>query len=119
MQQLKLPMITVYDGPRLVDAEIVAACRSYREAVRACWEMRTRQRLTQRQLAEEAGLYASHVSDYLSPEPKKRSLPAEAINLVEVSLGNRMISQYLARQAQLPVLDATFLAHIAHMQRAA
>ena len=39
MRQLTLPMLTVYTGPRLVDDEIVTACRSYREAVRACWNL--------------------------------------------------------------------------------
>jgi hypothetical protein len=66
MEQLGLPMLTVYEGPRLVDAEVVAACKTYREAVRACWDMRTRRNLTKRKLAEDAGLYASHVTDYPS-----------------------------------------------------
>ncbi len=104
-QQLNLPMLTVYSGPRLIDREIIDACRSYREAVRACWDMRTRRRLTQRQLAEEAGLYASHVSDYLSEKGDKRDLPAKHINGTEIACGNRMISQWLAREANLTILE--------------
>jgi hypothetical protein len=34
-EQLQLPMLTYYEGPRLIDMELVLACRSYREAVRA------------------------------------------------------------------------------------
>ena len=65
MEQLKLPMLTVYTGPRLVDMDAVDACRGYREAVRTCWDMRTRRNLTLRALAEEIESYASHITDYL------------------------------------------------------
>lgn len=105
MEQLRLPMLTVYSGPRLVDRETVDACRSYRDSVRMCWEMRTRRLLKKRALAEEAGLYASHVTDYLSDRPAKRSLPADKINAFELACGNRMVSQWLARQASLTILE--------------
>lgn len=98
-------MLTYYDGPRLIDAEIVMACRSYREAVKACWDMRTRRHMTRSFLAEAAGLYASHVSDYFSDDEKKRELPAKHINAVEIECGNRFISQWLARQANLTILE--------------
>lgn len=105
MEQLTLPMLTLYTGPRLVDLEIVDACRTYREAVRACWNLRTRRNLTRRQLAEEASLYASHVSDYLSEQDLKRELPARYVNNFELACGNRFISQWLARQANLTILE--------------
>jgi hypothetical protein len=104
-QQLSLPMLTVYTGPRLIDMELIDACRSYREAVRGCWEMRTRRHLTQRLMAEEAGLYASHVSEYLAEDPRKRDLPARHINDVEIACGNRFINQWLSRQANLTILE--------------
>ena len=103
--QLTLPMLTVYEGPRLVDMEIVDACRTYREAVKACWDLRTRRNLTFRQLAEEGELYASHVSDYVSKRDSKRSLPAQHINGFELACGNRFITQWLARQARLTILE--------------
>jgi hypothetical protein len=103
--QLNLPMLTYYVGPRLIDAELVLACRTYREAVRACWDMRTRRSLTKRALAEGAGLYASHVSDYISDDDTKRELPAKHINAFEIECGNRAISQWLARQANLTILE--------------
>lgn len=105
MTQLILPMLTVYEGPRLVDLEIVDACRTYREAVATCWNLRTRRQLTQARLAEEAELYASHVSDYISTRHGKRNLPAEHINAFELACGNRFISQWLARQANLTILE--------------
>jgi len=103
--QLNLPMLTYYVGPSLIDAEIVLACRTYREAVRACWDMRTRRGLTKRALAEGAGLYASHVSDYISDDDSKRELPAKHINAFEIECGNRFVSQWLARQANLTILE--------------
>jgi hypothetical protein len=104
-QQLTLPMLTMYSGPRLVDMELVDACRSYREAVRTCWDLRSRRQLTKRLMAEEAGLYASHVSDYLAAASAKRELPAKHVNAFEIACGNRMISQWLARQANLTILE--------------
>lgn len=103
--QLNLPMLTYYVGPRLIDAEIVLACKTYREAVRACWDLRTRRNLTRRALAEAAELYASHVSDYLSEDDNKRELPARHINAFEIECGNRFVSQWLARQANLTILE--------------
>jgi transcriptional regulator with XRE-family HTH domain len=99
-------MLTYYVGPRLIDQEIVLACKTYREAVRACWDMRTRRNLTQRALAEAAGLYASHVSDYLATDAdNRRDLPARHINAFEIECGNRFVSQWLARQANLTILE--------------
>lgn len=109
-QQLTLPMFTVYEGPRLVALELVDACKTFREAVRTCWQLRTRRSLTLRQLAEEAALYASHVSDYLAESDTRRELPARHINAFELACGNRIISQWMARQAQLTILEQ-FIEH--------
>ena len=106
--QMQLPMLTHYDGPRIAPAEAINACRSYRDAVRLCWDMRTRVNLSRAVLAMEAGLYASHLTDYLSDNPEKRELPAKHIAAFEVSCGNRAITQWLAAQAQLTILE-TFI----------
>lgn len=105
MDQLNLPMLTVYQGPRLVAPEIVAGISTYREAVRTCWHLRTRRQLSMRALAEGAGLYASHLSDYLSELDVKRGLPAKHIAAFEVQCGNRVITQWLASRAQLTILE--------------
>jgi hypothetical protein len=104
-EQLRLPMLTVYVGPQLVDWELICAAKTYREAVCACWELRTRKHLTRRKLAEGAGLYASHVSDYLSDDPAKRELPAKHINAFEQECGNRFITQWMTLQAGMHVLE--------------
>lgn len=103
-QQLPLPMVTHYSGPKLVSAEMLANIRTYREAVRTCYALATRTKLKLGVLAEEAGLYPSHVSDYLSEHPNKRELPAKHIAAFEISCGNRAISQWLARQSDLAIV---------------
>ncbi len=97
--QYQLPMMTHYNGPSEVPHAQVAAIKTYREAVRACWALRKRLNMTKRQLAEECGLYAAHVTDYLAEADGKRELPARFIAAVEVSCSNRMISQWLAWQS--------------------
>lgn len=94
-----------YDGPRLMPAEVISSLATYRDAVRACWEHRRRERMTSRQLAEEAGLYPSHVSDYLSDRPERRELPARHIKTFEQICDNRIVTQWLAYQANLTILE--------------
>jgi hypothetical protein len=105
MEQLRLPMLTVYEGPQLVPLEVVDACRTYRDAVRACWDRRSRRSLTQRAMAVETGLHAPHVSDYLSEEPDKRDLPAKYITEFQRSCGNLLITQWQARQDGVTIME--------------
>tara|TARA_R110000868_G_scaffold162851_1_gene394381 strand:+ start:1375 stop:1584 length:210 start_codon:yes stop_codon:yes gene_type:complete len=64
--------------------------------------------MTNRQLAEECGCYASHLSDYLADDESKREMPAKMIPAFETSCGNRAITQWLAGQAHLTILE-TFI----------
>ncbi len=109
--QMQLPMLTMYAGPKLVPVDVVAACQTYREAVQKCYELRTRTRMSNALMAEEVGCCASHIGDYVTTQERKikRDLPAEHIQAFEVSCGNRVITQWLAGQAQLTILE-TFLA---------
>jgi len=50
----------------------------------------------------------SHLAGYVSEVEGRRQLPAGYINNFEVSCGNRCISQWLAAQANLTILE-TFL----------
>jgi hypothetical protein len=85
--------------------EVVASIASYRHGCRLAWRLRRVKNLTRRTLAEEAGLYTSHTSDYFSPIDTKRELPARHVAAVERVLGNTVISQYLARCSQLTVVE--------------
>jgi hypothetical protein len=89
----------------VVPPEVVMRITSYRQACRLAWKLRYPKNLTQRTLAELAGLYAPHVSNYFSVQEHKRELPARHIAAVEAVLGNTVISQYLAQQAKLTVLE--------------
>lgn len=104
-RQLKLPMLTHYSGPTLVDSAAIDAVKTYRGAVLACWDMRTRRNMTKRQLAEETGCYAPHITDYLSTNDKKRDLPGRHIADFECACGNRFISQWVAHRSELTVLE--------------
>lgn len=108
--QLQLPMLTVYEGPKLVLNDIVNKCKTYREAVQACYQLRTRPRMPNLLLAAEVGCNASHIGDYITHGKRKtkRDLPAEYITAFEVACGNRLITQWLTSRANLTVLE-TFI----------
>lgn len=95
------------EGPAIVPAEIMRTARSYREAVRLCWQLRRVRSLTFRQLAAEAGLVHQHVGDYFNADDKRhrRDLPGGAVLVVESVLGNTAISQWHAMGAQFTVLE--------------
>jgi hypothetical protein len=88
-------MLTVYEGPKLVDSSTYSDCKTYREAVQKCYALRTRKNISNSHIAEETGCCASHVGDYITSKPRKvvRDLPAEFIQDFEVSMGNRLITQ--------------------------
>jgi hypothetical protein len=89
----------------VVPPQVVMGIKSYRHACRLAWKLRRVRNLSRRTLAERCGLYTSHVSDYFSPHEHRRELPARHIAAVEYALGNTVISQWLAQQSQLTVLE--------------
>ena len=103
---LPLPLLGgVVQAQRLVvPPEVVMGIKSYRHACRLAWKLR-RTRITQRTLAAAAGLYAPHVSDYFSVHATRRELPARHVATVECVLGNTVITQWLAQEAKLTVLE--------------
>lgn len=103
-----LPMLGgVVQAQRLVvPPQVIRGVPDYRHACRLAWRLaRQQRRLTQAQLAELAGLYPSHVSGYFSARPDRRELPARCVAQVERVLGNTVISQWLAWQAGVTVLE--------------
>jgi len=105
MDQLQLPLLCRLDAPSVVPAKEVAKCRTYREAVRLCWSLRKVVNMTRRGLAERAGLYAPHVTCYLKDADCARDLPADKVPAFELACNNTAITQWLAMQAQLTVLE--------------
>ena len=88
----------------VVPPQVVMGLTSYRHACRLAWKLRN-PRISQRTLAELAGLYASHVSDYFCVHPNRRELPAKHVGAVCLVLGNTVIAQWLAQAAQVTLLE--------------
>jgi hypothetical protein len=103
---MEFPLLGRLDGPSVAPEQLVRLCKSYREAVRYCWELRRTKRMTKAQLAAEAGLTAQHVSDYLAADdkPSRRSLPGEKVAEFEAVCGNSLITQWHAARAKLTCL---------------
>jgi hypothetical protein len=104
---LPLPLLGgVVQRQRLVlPPEAIMGIKSWRHACRLAWKLR-HPRITQRTLSELVpGLYQSHVSDYFSVRADRRELPARHVAAVEAVLGNTAMSQYLAQQSGLTVLE--------------
>ena len=103
--QLALPLLCRLDGPSVVPADHIKACATYRDAVRLCWALRRIKAMTSLHLAEQAGLPANHRSDYLSDNEERRELPAKHIKAFEYVCGNTAISQWIAMNAKLTVIE--------------
>lgn len=105
MKQMQLPLLCRLDAPAVVPPSAVAQCSSYRDAVKLCWHLRIRRNLTQAVLAEEAGLYTSHVSWYLRDGKRQRDLPGYAVRGFETACGNTAITQWHNLGAKLTVVE--------------
>lgn len=106
--QLPLHLLggTIESQRLVVPHEVIARITDYRHACRLAWKLATRRRrITHATLAEIAGLYRPHVSDYFSQHATRRELPAKYVAIVERYLGNTVISQWLACQANMTVLE--------------
>lgn len=98
----------------VVPPQVVKALKSYRHACRLAWKLRRVRNLTRAELARQVGLYAPHVTDYFSQHENRRELPARCVAAVERVLGNKVISQWQAHQA-----DDMLLSELDAMRRAA
>jgi hypothetical protein len=107
----------VVRAPEFLPADVIAECRTYREAVRMAWAHRRIKAMTQRSLAERTECYPSHVSDYLHPDdkPARRSLPADKVSAFCGAVGNWGVQQWLNKQSRLTIMEEV----IAIAQRAA
>jgi hypothetical protein len=105
--QFDLPLWGRIDGPSVVPQPLVAKARTFREAVRLAWAKRRVHGMTMRQLAAEGDFYPQHVGDWLNPDdlPRRRSLPPEEIPVFNSLVGNTLVTQWLAWQSQLTILE--------------
>jgi hypothetical protein len=107
LDQREFPLLGRLDAPSAVPNQWIRHAKSYRQAVRLAWQLRRVERMTMQQLATEAGLYPQHVSDYLSADdkPSRRDLPADKVAQFEGVVGNTLVSQWIAAQSRLTVLE--------------
>ena len=105
--QAEFPLLARLAAPSVAPVELVLWCKSYRDAVRACWELRRVKRMTKAQLSAEAELTPQHVSDYLAADdlPRRRDLPGDKVAAFEAVCGNTLVSQWIARASGLTVLE--------------
>lgn len=103
--QIPLPLLCRLDGPSVVNDAQIKACATYRDAVRLCWSLRRVKGMSTLSLADAAGFPSNHRSDYLSADENKRELPAKYIKAFEYVSGNTAISQWIAMNAKLTVLE--------------
>lgn len=106
MDELRL-MGGMVQAPSFLPDELIAGCKTYREAVRLSWLHRRIKAMTLRTLAELTEAYPSHVSDYLHADDasKRRNLPADKINAWASVTGNWAVQQWLARQSKLTFME--------------
>lgn len=107
MDQLEFPLMGRLDAPSAAPIQWVRQAKTYRQAVRIAWRLKRVSYMTRAQLAYEAQLYPQHVTDYLHEDdaPARRDLPADAIARFESVVGNTVVSQWIASQSKLTVLE--------------
>lgn len=112
MSQLQLSLMGRIDAPAIVPQSAINKVKTYRDAIRASWTHRRSKGMTRQTLAELTGMYPQHVSDYLADEERdrkgkeRRDMPAKYIKDFEVVTGNTFVSQWLAQQSGLTVMEA-------------
>lgn len=113
MDQLEFPLLGRLDAPSAVPNQWIRHARTYRHAVRLAWQLRRVKTMTRATLSAEATLIPQHVSDYLAEDdkPKRRDLPADKVAAFEGVVGNTLVSQWLASQSHLTVLEEMQATH--------
>lgn len=102
---LELPLMGRLDGPSIVHPDVVAQFDSYRDAVRYCFMHRRTSGMCRRLIAALAEMPPQHIGEYLSEDTTKREMPAKYIPAFESVCGNSAVSQWLALQANLTVME--------------
>jgi predicted transcriptional regulator len=96
---------------QFLDDKEISECSSVREAFRLAWKRRVRPNMKETQLAEELGISKSLVSRYLNKTDfdehgnKRSNLPIDLVDEVERILGNKAISQWMARKGGYTIME--------------
>lgn len=104
MNQLELPILCRIDAPGVLHPDEIAKVQTWREAVLLCWsKRRDRSAGAQSACARWCGIQVSHMSAYLSDDPKQRDMPAKYAKAFQAWCGNAAIAQFQAREVALTV----------------
>lgn len=111
MDQREFPLLARVGAPSAAPNQWIRYAKTYRQAVRLAWKFRSGtedgEEMTKQYLAQKAKLYPQHVTDYLHEDdkPARRDLPADKVAAFEKVVGNSIVSQWLASQSLLTVLE--------------
>lgn len=107
MDQREFPLLVRANAPSAAPSQWIHYAKTYRQAVRLAWRFRVDDVMTRQELATKAKLYPQHVTDYLHEDdkPSRRDLPADAVARFEAVVGNTLVSQWIAAQSRLTVLE--------------
>lgn len=107
MDQREFPFLQRVEGPQVVPSQWVRVPKTYRDAVKLAWDKRRITNATNQQLANHTGLPPQHISDYFAKDnkPKRRDLPGKGLAKFEEFVGNTLVSQWIAAQSKLTVLE--------------
>jgi hypothetical protein len=107
MDQREFPLLARVNAPSAAPNQWIRYAKTYRQAVRLAWKFRADEEMTRQELATKAKLYPQHVTDYLHEDDKltRRDLPADKVADFEKVVRNSIVSQWLAAQSQLTVLE--------------
>ena len=104
--QPELPLFGRLDAPSVAPAKLIRYARDFREACQIAWTYRRIKGMTFAMLSAETGIYKSHITEYLSPKCKTpRDMPAKYIPAFEKQVGNTIVTQWLALQADLTISE--------------
>lgn len=111
MIQQPLRLLCRLDAPAVVPPQVIAGITSFRNAVQTCWALRhDKADGAQSACARHIGAQVSHMSAYLADEDDeskrpRRDMPAKFVRAFEAWCGNTAVSQWMAANAKLTVVE--------------
>lgn len=112
MNTQRINLMPRLEGPAVVPASLIKKIKSYRDVCRLALANSRVKNMTRATICERTGMRPSHASDYFSDRDlddrghEMRDMPAKYIPAFEEAVGNTFVSQWIAMQSQLTILEA-------------
>jgi len=96
-----------FEEPKIVSVQYVEMCDTWRKACRMAWQMRRIRNMTYTMFAAYTGFTRQHVGDWFNKDDlqTRRSMPVECVSVSEYVFGNKLLSQWIAAQSKLTILE--------------